>query len=1468
MEIKIEGITDIVESWTDSEKMPLFPRQVDDDSVVCLIEPDRSGSNYEAQYIQFLVAGEKRWLISNEMFSNRKDESNTSKIVINDRNRGNIYLKFTLTNARFPGTNVIANLVCTIFQSNNGEVTDMNLIFNEFGGFEYNVSFLDWLNNNQIASSTKHISKNMDDIPGDNHNFTLCHLGKYRKDTLRVNIEDQSLILAEFYPNWLFILKTKDRPFKINIAYQYDGKDPERFIESESIRLRLLDILESSLKLGPLYRKRSLVTVERGKKTWSNKVAYPTELRFTANKEDVTSLVFARIDTDGESFEKMYLELGDDGKFERNMLGMCYVSSYEESKIRIFFNPDILNRDSNLSNQSRQTELSLVNVTNVINYVDNETYLIANLKSCGKWLFINNHAFQIQQESNEQWLKVYTKEDDLCMSVRLFFDYSIVSLPYDVVSQPRIIDPSDFHLLKILGKSSDSIGSEILDRQIAKGIHLFFPFTPLTLTRYKDLLNMDLLLVNASIESELGQIPNIVKQDVSQDTVLFVSINSPQHIAEGVISSQSEELDSDPIRSYSAGPTLLIFKIPDSLMTDTFKPLKLTIDTLLKWENYIAVLDPRIETLRNANQDSFPRALENIDNITKIEAPWKLYISPTKTGGWKHTINAISDSKYIELWHTRLGVKKSISDTEYEVDENDPIERKIFVIGNETVTVPEEEFTTSLSNGNRTDISVKSMTDNDGAVHVDKLYLSSLGSWLEVSKTWSSGLTWVHKANMGRDNYVNVTYRGIICYTGHSAIYTKITERKFIDTPNGNIAYLEQRHYVQFEQRTQYYNTKDRSLVYSSIEIYGDMIYEIDNPGSKTVFYITRNNKEIPIPLIGTDSLGKRIKFEGNLIFVQLGDLNPADENYPEQCVERINDGITENNLEANFSKRTSKLHGQEVNYINSNSGYEPRKEDSLPTFSMTFCCKLVPGEDLKVQPTLNDKKGTAQVIIPSLDNFTGKPSEQFISDSEVKSINIKFYQGYLDKSLLDSIGQIYIQLLEPFNYKFSNNSADKAGGLASPNLSVYGLSRKFGPVNINSVGTESDVEQALSTFNEGTFDPSSYFDLESKLFGYFDIREIIEVSRSKFDIETPKLTVIKDLNGLDNIIEYFWRPKLKDYTIGPIQFMVSKTESNRYLTLHITIDKSDPLKPKVTAEGTINDFELKFLEYVTIAIGGLIFTKESGKKMKVSVNEIEFSFKEELKILDTLKNSLPKILDKNTTIDVTKDGVEARYTLPIPDVQLGAINVANILLEAALYLPFGNKPLKFGFSFGKREDPFLVTVSVYGGGGFFGFVSGRDGIELLQAALEFGGHCGMDKGPASGSITVMAGIYLQIEKSEISSLIKNIITVTGYLRASGNLDVAGLVTVTVEFFMGLTYTEGNNYVEGSVTVGIRVKVFLAKKTFKLRLYRKFYIGSDGSIISHTSTSSENRLTFKKMMSKRQWTDEYRKSFIKTRHDS
>jgi hypothetical protein len=79
-----------------------------------------------------------------------------------------------------------------------------------------------------------------------------------------------------------------------------------------------------------------------------------------------------------------------------------------------------------------------------------------------------------------------------------------------------------------------------------------------------------------------------------------------------------------------------------------------------------------------------------------------------------------------------------------------------------------------------------------------------------------------------------------------------------------------------------------------------------------------------------------------------------------------------------------------------------------------------------------------------------------------------------------------------------------------------------------------------------------------------------------------------------------------------------------------------------------------------------------------------------------------------------------------------------------------------------------------------------------------------------------MIGIHLTMEIAE-----KNTLTLGGYVRTGGALSVLGLITVSVEFYMEMSYNFDTEMMRGEASLTVKVKVVFFSKKVTLRVVRE-----------------------------------------------
>jgi hypothetical protein len=259
---------------------------------------------------------------------------------------------------------------------------------------------------------------------------------------------------------------------------------------------------------------------------------------------------------------------------------------------------------------------------------------------------------------------------------------------------------------------------------------------------------------------------------------------------------------------------------------------------------------------------------------------------------------------------------------------------------------------------------------------------------------------------------------------------------------------------------------------------------------------------------------------------------------------------------------------------------------------------------------------------------------------------------------------------------------------------------------------------------------------------------------------------------------------------------------------------------PTYTIVAKLQKFTMDLFGVIAIKFNSVTFKMESGKKADINADIEDVSFEGPLAFVNELEKVIPSDgFSDPPSIEVTPTGVKIGFDLALPTISVGAFTLAHVAFGAQLSLPFTGDPLRFRFHFCTRENPFLLTIYCFGGGGFFGIELGLDGLELLEASFEFGAAVDIDLGVASGSISIMAGIYFKLQKKAGGDECQ----ITGYVRVNGNLDVCGIITVSIELYMAITYDSGPpKKCWGEATLTLKVSVLFFSLSFSTTMRKEF----------------------------------------------
>jgi len=264
---------------------------------------------------------------------------------------------------------------------------------------------------------------------------------------------------------------------------------------------------------------------------------------------------------------------------------------------------------------------------------------------------------------------------------------------------------------------------------------------------------------------------------------------------------------------------------------------------------------------------------------------------------------------------------------------------------------------------------------------------------------------------------------------------------------------------------------------------------------------------------------------------------------------------------------------------------------------------------------------------------------------------------------------------------------------------------------------------------------------------------------------------------------------------------------------------------PTANVRCALNHFDLNLLGdkdagFIKLEFAKIEFTADSSFKTNVDVDFSGIHFIGVLSFVEALRDLIP--LDGFSDppgLTVDENGIDATFSVALPNLSVGVMSLTNLSLGAGFTVPFIGQPLSVRFNFCSREAPFNLTVSLFGGGGFFGVTIDPHGVQVLEAAFEFGASIAIDFGVASGGVHVMAGIYFKMQPDKAS--------LTGYFRLGGYVDVLGLISASIELYMDLVYIFEEGKCIGHATLTIEVHVLFFSASVEISAERKF-AGSSG----------------------------------------
>lgn len=892
---------------------------------------------------------------------------------------------------------------------------------------------------------------------------------------------------------------------------------------------------------------------------------------------------------------------------------------------------------------------------------------------------------------------------------------------------------------------------------------------------------------------------------------------------------------SPPVASRIAGPSQLVFRVAPALLPFAFS-VDGILEVLSKCEQVTQDLTQRPPlTPPVGTRATFGGLRRSL--FSAIEAPYRLVLSPDIESRWAHAFSPVQDAakKRTELWHTRL----SPGATAAAVWSPDYNESNVSPANNDL------PFRMSLKRKNRHEI-VRSTSDPEliasRPVNVEQMMLTSQGAWLNVHGKWEPPLDtmdlveWKHIMTGGRDQYARIVEAGFLCPLAHRAVLVTITERKVQRGTSGNdvgqpIAYLRQRKLIFVREFTKTYSHRDSP--FRSVTFKTEKTPSLDVPTDTQIlafgedaFWPCVGKQHFLFHVIATDWEGNVHEFHTPQAFVirSLADVDPGHA--------KINQIIGHvNTLPKTDKRRERPMFGQKIAYAPSVVRGDTTYETDKIVFGATAGT---------ASPFFLPAMVKARVDVPAVRHLTGSAAFS----------EIQYLKNYLEtpgNSVIGNMGEVFAEIIGPTQTPV-NFSSDQTGGMVSPNFGISGLSRGSGPVG----GT-------IANFAGGQFNPADIFK-NIKLFGGVDIGGSIKDGKEIAGIigkivnliptgpDIPKLKTIRTTELIGGISKqvfqtsYRWdlnRAGLIDQQapeMNPKGMFVPKSNA-RFLIEAVTNTPIDGSNGTSKVHGLIENFKITLMPatpLVALHFTKAEFTTEPNSKTDFAIIFDKFEFLGPLAFVNDLLDVIPLDgFNDPPFLRLTQPpGVEVGFTQGVPTIGVGIFTLQNISFAASFYLPFLTGSALLRLAFCERHQPFTLTVSLFGGGGFFAIEIGLDGVKKVEASLEFGASIALNLGVASGSACIMGGVYYQGGEKGFM--------LVGYFRAAGCLTVLGFISVSVELYIALGYASKNSGLDheghlwGEASVSVKVKIAFFSVSVKISITREF-AGSDPKFIDCVS---------------------------------
>jgi hypothetical protein len=655
---------------------------------------------------------------------------------------------------------------------------------------------------------------------------------------------------------------------------------------------------------------------------------------------------------------------------------------------------------------------------------------------------------------------------------------------------------------------------------------------------------------------------------------------------------------------------------------------------------------------------------------------------------------------------------------------------------------------------------------------VRRLDLSTLGATLDVAGTWAS-FAWEHHCVLGRDIKVRTLTKGALYPFGHQAQLIQTTSRRF-DPDVGGAAVLRSESVVVVTEPIRSASSDAstrRAFPFTSVEVLATLVAVTP----EAIAWIPFNFHGVTKPAYFrvADQTGKPVGFSVLL-------RNPARDvhavvplifvaDLTSEGIDSLDDPALTAALSTAYGTTTVPVPGGVLNLVDASTG--------------------APGDTHEVQQISLVGLPTATLPAP-VGGYRAAVSAMQVHTPALRSLlgdttprSMQFAPDYLHGSETDVL--LLIDQAQKIDVNFTKMT-DRCGALVAPRYVADAISRTTGPVN----------QAAQAAAATGGSLAEALFPSDATILGYPMSSLLADVR------EAPRITATL-ASGTGPQVSMTW----SNVALKGIPGFLTEDGS----TMDLTVNTG----PGGTATHcSISNFKLQFPAVgdpvLTLSFQTIVYDQANGGAPHLSVAGVSAQFTGDLTVVQMLADVIHDALGPaagpldtvGQLVSVTRDGISVQYTYAVPPVPAGVFVMRNIGFTTEIDVPFTGDPPTVQVGFSSQANPFQLTVLMLGGSGYADIVVDHNGIQRFDAALEFGAMAAVDFVVARGEIHVFGGIAFSEDA-------KGSVKVTGYLRLGGMVEVLGLVSVTIEARIELSYESARNALVGKATFVVTIDLTL-----------------------------------------------------------